>query len=94
MFDRYDVENPANQRKFDLVEDLEIVADKVGVSLLHMSLAWTLAHLARSPDFIWTCNRQYALLESFSRMTSPTRARSTRFSVPSSRDASTSTSRD
>jgi aryl-alcohol dehydrogenase-like predicted oxidoreductase len=40
------VENPANQRKLDLVEDLERVADKAGLSLTHMSLAWTLAHPA------------------------------------------------
>src|SRR5947209_9488070 len=46
VFDRYDVENPANQRKFDLVEDLERVADKAGISVMHMSLAWTLAHPA------------------------------------------------
>src|SRR5947209_1909701 len=39
VFDRYDVENPANQRKFDLVEDLERVADKAGISVMHMSLA-------------------------------------------------------
>jgi aryl-alcohol dehydrogenase-like predicted oxidoreductase len=52
VFDRYDVENPANERKFDLVEDLERIADKVGVSLLHMSLAWTLAHPAVTSTII------------------------------------------
>ncbi|MFN2543543.1 MAG: aldo/keto reductase, partial [Actinomycetota bacterium] len=46
VFNRYDVENPANQRKLDLVEDLERVADKAGLSLTHMSLAWTLEHPA------------------------------------------------
>ena len=46
MFDRYDVENPDNDRKLDLVEDLERVAEKAGTSLLRMSLAWTLAHPA------------------------------------------------
>src|SRR5256714_4916041 len=58
VFDRYDVENPQNQRKLDLVEDLERVADKAGLSLTHMSLAWTLTHPAvtsaiigpRTPD--------------------------------------------
>jgi aryl-alcohol dehydrogenase-like predicted oxidoreductase len=46
VFDRYDVENPANERKLDLVEDLERVAEKAGLSLIHMSLAWTLEHPA------------------------------------------------
>ena len=46
VFNRYDVENPQNQRKLDLVEDLERVADKGGLSLTHMSLAWTIAHPA------------------------------------------------
>jgi len=46
VYSRYDLENPANQRKLDLVEDLERVADKTGLSLTHMSLAWTLAHPA------------------------------------------------
>ena len=46
VFERYDVENPANDRKLDMVEDLERIADKAGISLLHMSLAWTLAHPA------------------------------------------------
>src|SRR5919204_5305266 len=46
VFERYNVENPANERKLDLVEDLERVADKAGLSLTHMSLAWTLQHPA------------------------------------------------
>src|SRR5438477_4270592 len=46
VYARYDVENPQNQRKLDLVEDLERVADKAGLSLTHMSLAWTIAHPA------------------------------------------------
>jgi len=46
VFNRYDVEHPANQRKLDLVEDLERVADKAGLSLTHMSLAWTVTHPA------------------------------------------------
>src|SRR5438309_5865394 len=58
VFARYDVDNPQNQRKLDLVEDLERVADKAGLSLTHMSLAWTIAHPAvtsaiigpRTPD--------------------------------------------
>jgi aryl-alcohol dehydrogenase-like predicted oxidoreductase len=46
VYERYNVENPANQRKLDLVEDLERVADKAGLSLTHMALAWTLHHPA------------------------------------------------
>jgi aryl-alcohol dehydrogenase-like predicted oxidoreductase len=49
---RYDVDNPANQRKFDLVEDLERVAEKAGVSLTHMALAWTLHHPAVTSTII------------------------------------------
>ncbi|MFN2594324.1 MAG: aldo/keto reductase [Actinomycetota bacterium] len=44
--DRYDVENPANARKFDLVEDLTNVADKAGTTLTRMANAFTLAHPA------------------------------------------------
>jgi len=43
---RFDLSRPANQRKLDLVEDLIVVADKAGVSLTHMSIAFTLAHPA------------------------------------------------
>ncbi|HWL64429.1 MAG TPA: aldo/keto reductase [Actinomycetota bacterium] len=44
--DRFDMSRPANQRKLDLVEDLSVVADKAGVSLAHMSLAFALNHPA------------------------------------------------
>ncbi|MDQ3963158.1 MAG: aldo/keto reductase [Actinomycetota bacterium] len=43
---RYDLSRPANQRKLDLVEDLDVVADKAGMSLTHMAIAFTLAHPA------------------------------------------------
>lgn len=43
---RYDLSRPANQRKLDLVEDLTIVAEKAGMSLTHMAIAFTLAHPA------------------------------------------------
>ena len=43
---RYDLTRPANQRKLDLVEDLATVADKAGISLTHMAIAFTLAHPA------------------------------------------------
>jgi len=43
---RFDLSRPANQRKLELVEDLVVIADKAGVSLTHMSIAFTLAHPA------------------------------------------------
>jgi aryl-alcohol dehydrogenase-like predicted oxidoreductase len=44
--DRFDFSRPANQRKLELVEELELVAQKAGVSLTHMAIAFTLAHPA------------------------------------------------
>jgi aryl-alcohol dehydrogenase-like predicted oxidoreductase len=41
---RYDQDSPENQRKFDLVEDLTVLADKAGISLTHLALAFVLAH--------------------------------------------------
>jgi aryl-alcohol dehydrogenase-like predicted oxidoreductase len=43
---RYDLSRPGNQRKLDLVEELALVADKAGISLTHMAIAFTLAHPA------------------------------------------------
>jgi aryl-alcohol dehydrogenase-like predicted oxidoreductase len=43
---RYDRELRENERKLDLVDDLSVVADKAGVSLAQMALAFTLAHPA------------------------------------------------
>jgi aryl-alcohol dehydrogenase-like predicted oxidoreductase len=43
---RYDPSLPENQRKLDLVEDLANVADKAGISLQAMAIAFTLAHPA------------------------------------------------
>ena len=44
--DRFDLDRPANQRKLDLVDDLMVIADKAGVPLAHMSMAFTLNHPA------------------------------------------------
>ena len=41
---RFDVSDPANQKKMDLVEDLVLIADEVGVTLAQLSLAWVLHH--------------------------------------------------
>ncbi|HEX3328124.1 MAG TPA: aldo/keto reductase [Actinomycetota bacterium] len=43
---RFDQSRPGNQRKLDLVEDLDVIADKAGVKLAHMAVAFTLAHPA------------------------------------------------
>jgi aryl-alcohol dehydrogenase-like predicted oxidoreductase len=43
---RYDPTQPENQRKLDLVEDLSNVADKAGISLTALAMAFTLAHPA------------------------------------------------
>jgi aryl-alcohol dehydrogenase-like predicted oxidoreductase len=43
---RYDLSRPGNQRKLDLVEDLTRVAEKAGLSLTHMAMAFSLSHPA------------------------------------------------
>ncbi|MGH2682790.1 MAG: aldo/keto reductase [Actinomycetota bacterium] len=42
--DRFDLSRPQAQRKLDLVEELLPVADKAGISLTHMAIAFVLAH--------------------------------------------------
>jgi aryl-alcohol dehydrogenase-like predicted oxidoreductase len=49
---RFDLSRPANQHKLDLIEDLSIVADKAGISLPHMAVAFTLAHPAVTSTII------------------------------------------
>jgi aryl-alcohol dehydrogenase-like predicted oxidoreductase len=43
---RFDRSVPGNQAKLELVEDLVRVAEKAGLSLTHMAMAFTLAHPA------------------------------------------------
>jgi aryl-alcohol dehydrogenase-like predicted oxidoreductase len=43
---RYDLSRPGNQRKLDLVEELALVADKAGLSMTHVAVAFTLSHPA------------------------------------------------
>ena len=43
---RYDMSDPANQQKMDLVESLVGIADEIGVSLAHLAIAWVLHHPA------------------------------------------------
>ena len=49
---RFDTSVPENQRKLDLVEDLAAVADRAGLSLTHMAMAFTLAHPAVTSTII------------------------------------------
>jgi aryl-alcohol dehydrogenase-like predicted oxidoreductase len=49
---RFDLSRQANQRKLDLVEDLTTVAVKAGLSLVHMAVAFTLAHPAVTSTII------------------------------------------
>ena len=44
--DRFDVDRPEVQRKLDTVEALGPIADKAGLSMTHMAIAFTLAHPA------------------------------------------------
>ena len=49
---RFDLSRPANQRKLDLVEDLAVIADKAGISLTHMAIAFSVAHPAVTSTII------------------------------------------
>jgi aryl-alcohol dehydrogenase-like predicted oxidoreductase len=39
---RYDLDEPANQRKLDAAEALAVLAEEAGMSLVHLALAWVL----------------------------------------------------
>lgn len=49
---RFDTSVPQNQRKMELVEDLAMVADKAGISLTSMAIAFTLVHPAVTSTII------------------------------------------
>src|SRR6266508_594609 len=49
---RFDLHRPGNQRKLELVDDLAILAQKAGLSLPHMAVAFTLAHPAVTSTII------------------------------------------
>ena len=42
--DRYDLTQPENQRKLDAAEALANLADKAGISLVHLAVAWVIQH--------------------------------------------------
>jgi aryl-alcohol dehydrogenase-like predicted oxidoreductase len=43
---RYDLANPDNQRKLDAAEELAVLAEQAGLTLVHMALAFVLQHPA------------------------------------------------
>jgi aryl-alcohol dehydrogenase-like predicted oxidoreductase len=43
---RYDLSRPDNQRKLDVVEELALLAEDAGMSLIHLALAFVLNHPA------------------------------------------------
>jgi aryl-alcohol dehydrogenase-like predicted oxidoreductase len=43
---RYDLSIPANQRKLDAVEELALVAEEAGLSLIHLAIAFVTRHPA------------------------------------------------
>jgi aryl-alcohol dehydrogenase-like predicted oxidoreductase len=44
--DRYDLAKPENQRKLEAAEALANIADKAGISLVHLAVAWVINHPA------------------------------------------------
>lgn len=49
---RYDLSIPDNQRKLDAVEELAILAEKAGISLIHLAIAFVIRHPAISAAII------------------------------------------
>jgi aryl-alcohol dehydrogenase-like predicted oxidoreductase len=49
---RYDLSVPANQAKLDAVEDLSVLAEEAGLSLVHLALAFVLQHPAVTAPII------------------------------------------
>src|SRR5215213_4779653 len=49
---RYDLSKPGNQAKLDAVEELALLAEDAGITLIHLALAFTLAHPAVTAPII------------------------------------------
>ena len=49
---RYDLSNPGNRAKVDAAEELALLAEDAGLSLVHLALAFTLAHPAVTAPII------------------------------------------
>lgn len=43
---RYDLSLPVNQRKYEAVEKLQTLADEIGISLIHLAIAFVIRHPA------------------------------------------------
>jgi aryl-alcohol dehydrogenase-like predicted oxidoreductase len=43
---RYDLSIPANQRKLDVVEQLAVLGEEAGLSLIHLAIAFVIRHPA------------------------------------------------
>ena len=54
----YDESRPEVQRKFDLVEELILIAGKANISLTHMAIAFTIAHPAVTSTIIGPRTRE------------------------------------
>src|SRR4051812_21927559 len=49
---RYDLSLPENQRKLDVVEELTLLAEEAGISLIHMAIAFVMRHPAVTAPII------------------------------------------
>src|SRR3954454_8230073 len=49
---RYDLSLPENQRKLDVVEQLAVLAEEAGMSLIHMAIAFAMRHPAVTAPII------------------------------------------
>jgi aryl-alcohol dehydrogenase-like predicted oxidoreductase len=49
---RYDLSKPGNQAKLDAVEELALLAEDAGITLIHLALTFTLAHPAVTAPII------------------------------------------
>lgn len=52
MPDRFDLSKPANEAKLDAVEDLAVLAEETGISLVHLALAFVMQHPAVTAPII------------------------------------------
>lgn len=61
----YQMDRPDNQRKLDLIDQLDIIANDAGISLMHMAIAFVCAHPAVTSAILGprTLNQLEGLLE-------------------------------
>ncbi|HEY3810741.1 MAG TPA: aldo/keto reductase [Acidimicrobiales bacterium] len=57
--DRYDVSKPENQRKLEAADALAVLAEKSGLSLIHLALAFVIRHPAVSSAIIGPRTREH-----------------------------------